>query len=102
MGLTFTRVPEGEDTFGGKNKVMTMDVTFDSSYPTGGEVISAASFGFKILFGLAVLGQNTAAALYTFNYDSQAGTLVALVGGSQVANTTDLSALTVRIRAFGQ
>lgn len=102
MALTFTRIPEGEDIFGGKNKVMTLDVTFDTSYVTGGMPIAPASFGMKFFFGLEVIAHNTAAALYFFNYDSQAGTLVALTGGAQVANATNLSTLTVRVRAFGQ
>lgn len=98
MGLTNVRVANGlgEDKWG-RAKINARDFTFDASYPTGGEVLSPESFGFKHLDGVEVIAYNAAAAPYEFKYDYATGKLMAYTGGSQVSNATDLSALTVRL-----
>lgn len=46
MGLTIARV-SGADTTWGNKKVKVRDITFDSSYPTGGESLTAADVGLR-------------------------------------------------------
>lgn len=83
-------------------------VTFDSSYPTGGEPLTAADLGFSDhATNLNVLGF---AGGYTLNYDAANAKLMAFwvdttVDGAamaEVANTTNLSAVTALVLAFGK
>ena len=79
-----------------------VDVTFDSSYLTGGEsfVVSdiAPNATAATAFDFVVAGSRTVPASNTFYYDYTNKTLMAFVitTGAQVANATDLSAATVR------
>lgn len=84
-------------------RVAAARVTFDSSYPTGGEAISAADLGLnKIDFVVAT------APGYVLNYLASTGKLLAYwvdttVDGAamaEVANTTDLSAVVANVLAF--
>lgn len=101
-----------------------VDIQMDSSYPTGGEAITPQQLGLNVIdFVLAspaagyiaefdhansklkmytptaahVHNENTAAS-YTQNADTDENTASA---ADEVANTTDLSAVTVRVVAMG-
>ena len=102
MALTIVRhgFPFPPGAFGGR-RMGYVDITFDSSYPTGGEPLVAADLGLGTIELLIPAQRNTAAALHTVNYDSQAHTLVALVAGIQVANAVNLATLTVRCFYIG-
>jgi len=78
-----------------------VDVTFDSSYPTNGEAITYASIkGLgSTLIGMWQIASNL--TTYQVFYDSTGGKLVAWDENSEVANTTDLSSLKVRMRFIG-
>ena len=78
-----------------------VDVTFDSSYPTGGEAITYASVkGLNSsLIGMWQIASNL--TTYQVFYDSTGGTLVAWDEDSEAPNTTNLSSLTVRMRFIG-
>lgn len=122
----------------GNGYAVTADVTFDSSYPTGGEALTAQQFGLTVIdFVLP-----SPAAGYIFEFDhansklkaftptavsmsgtagvagadntvvavsatsigvSGAGVAAAVKNAAaEVANTTDLSAVTVRVLAVGR
>lgn len=79
-----------------------VDVTFDASYPTGGEPLTAANLGFASILaihGEIVLG----AAVREVAYDRANAKLLAFAPGDlEVADTTDLSAVTVRLVVRGR
>lgn len=56
MALTLTAVANGAYVVGNK-KFRTYDVTFDSSYPTGGESLTPANVGLKKI--VQVIGDGT-------------------------------------------
>lgn len=83
----------------GDHRETVADVTFDTSYRTGGLAITPAQLNLSnVLFMLptvATTGQ-------TFSYDATNGRLLAFAGGSQVADATNLSTVTTRIVAHGK
>lgn len=127
MALTISN--RVETVFGNK-RAITCDIAFDSSYPTGGESLTAADLGMSIIdFCIAepkggrafvydranskLLAYNSAAIAthvhventagsYTQNADTAAGGAVAAAALAQTADTTNLASVTgVRILAFG-
>lgn len=107
MALTVTDVKLGVS---GNKFTRTLKVAFDSSYPTGGESLTKADMQFPDgvtvdQVQLSGLGGYTASYDYTnqkiivYNTDRASA---AAQAGQEVANTTNLSALTdVRIEAWG-
>ena len=108
----------------GNAYAITADITFDSSYPTGGEALAATTLG---LNGIDIMLCETASG-YMFQYDyansklkafypraaltgslavaDTAATLtddtdVAAAVGAEVGNTVDLHTVTVRVVAIG-
>lgn len=82
---------------GNTGAMIVGEIAFDNSYPTGGESITIPNA--EYVHDLAV----TAEGGYTFPWDksTSAPKVLAYSGSSQVANATDLSALTsVRFRAI--
>lgn len=55
MALTLAQISRPNSAISefqfGEFKCRIMDVTFDASYPTGGEVLTAASLGWNYLYG---------------------------------------------------
>lgn len=106
LSVSITRT----DTVGRYTKYKTGTITFDSSYATGGETLSASACGFpsKVEFI-----QATNSAGYIFEYDytngklkayytSKSGTITSPgLPGPEVAASTDLSSVTCRFIAFG-
>jgi hypothetical protein len=82
------------------------DVTFDNSYATGGEPLTAGDLGLaSIVFAAAM-----SAGGYVFSYDVLNSKLLAYRGDNangsvgpmiEVANAVDLSAVTTRVMALG-
>ena len=81
-------------------------VTFDSSYPTGGESLVAADLDLDSI----ELVIAPSASGYIFEYDYSAHKLKALYGDNnnasdgpliEVPNTTDLSAISTRVLVIG-
>jgi hypothetical protein len=109
MAQTYTRLPDGEDVFGRK-RVKAMEVTLDASYPAGGYLIAPGDVGMKFVYGIAVIGGNTASGAYTYTFVAAAGkgniggnmALRVFSGGTEVANATDLHTVTLRILPIGQ
>lgn len=106
MALTITPVA-GAKSVSGTIREEFFDVRFDSSYPTGGEVVTPRDFGLLALYGISIVGGNTAAMPYrvAFNLAPTVPTdplrLYVETAGAQVANGTDLSTLTFRVRVTG-
>ena len=104
MAITSTRSPRNV-AGGQKQRIAT--ITFDSSYPTGGEPITAADLGLssqiEFVFcqtlnaGYVVAwdGSKTAPKLKVFQQSAATSAL------TEVPNTTNLSTLVVHVLAFG-
>jgi len=92
----------------GDLRLVTGTVAFDSSYPTGGESITAAAFGLGVVDFLIA----NASGGYVFFWDSANSKLIAYYADYnaagdgaliQVPDTTDLSALTaIPVLAIGR
>ena len=105
MPLTITPVA-GAKSVSGTIREEFFDVTFDSSYPTGGEVVTPRDFGLLALYGISIVGGNTAAMPYrvVFNCLPGAGNPLKLyveTAGAQVADNGSLAGVTVRVRVTG-
>ena len=102
MALTLNKTAEW---VAGDRRMKVFDVTFDASYPTGGEPVSLADLGFsgEVSF---LLAEPTGG--YSFEYNPAAGTLLAYrtgainAPGEQVPNTTNLATINTRVFAIGR
>jgi len=95
-----------ENTVMGNKRVSTADVVFDSLYPTGGELVTAAQLSLSaVTHATAVISVpddaiGTTAARYVVStskiivYDDDDTP-------AEVASTADLAGLTVRLVAYG-
>lgn len=117
MALTFTFLGDDNSQFG-NIPVRFANVALDNSYPTGGYAVNGGNFGGAAtggyqtanngLRGLAFIGQNTAAAGYVVQYNSQTGKIqvfvmpAAATAGPLVEATaaTNLSTLTLNALAY--
>lgn len=95
------------DSVGRYTKYVTGTITFDSSYPTGGEPLSVSNI--KLSSKVEFI-QVSPADGYVFEYDYSNGKVIAYdttsdatapAPGKEVANTTDLSAVVCNFIAFG-
>lgn len=75
-------------------------ITFDSSYPTGGEAVTAADFGFGSQL-IELLVFPTGAEVPVFDKTNKK-VLLYTADGTQAANTSDQSAVVVRYMAIGR
>lgn len=94
MALTITNMQPG---VAGNKRHNFCDVTFDSSYATGGESLTPAMLGLSAVDKVnatSVGGRN-------FPYDRANQKLQAYASTTEVANTTDLSAVTTRVEVWG-
>lgn len=55
MALVLTKLADSEDIWG-KHRVSIWDITGDTSYPTGGTVVTAAQFAMRRLYGMKNIG----------------------------------------------
>lgn len=100
MALTIANVKKNVD---GATREAILDITFDSSYPTGGEsfVVSDVdpSQATGMAFDFVSASSRKVPASNNFYYDYTNKTLMAFVitTGVQVADTTDLSAAVCRV-----
>lgn len=90
----------------GALRTKTVNVTFDSSYPTGGEAFSTSDLGFGTVFYVEVLPT----AGYVFEYVASTGKIKAYwvdtttdgAAMAEVANTTNLSTVTAIVKVVGK
>ena len=89
---------------GTASKYVIKRIQLDSSYPTGGEALSPSTLGFNVIHMVIC---DTEDSGYIAQYDYTNEKLAMYEAGAdaaaldEVANTTDLSAVYVRILAYG-
>lgn len=77
-------------------------VVLDSSYPTGGSVLTPAQLGLSsVLFSNDQLVAQGAGGIASVNYNQTTGKIQAFAGTAEIANATNLSANTAQIQAYG-
>jgi hypothetical protein len=112
MALTVTvQDPPVFAEFTGQKGFKRAVVVFDSSYPDGGEPITAANVGLGSLENMQITCDQDFAVGggYVVEWDKTAGTLRVLATGAaagaildEEAAATDLSALSCNVLAFGK
>lgn len=112
MSLTIAKVA-GADTVFGNKRVKVRDVTFDDSYPTAGESLTAADVGLKkiqwvVPCGVASDSDGTGGTLgVAVRYDHSSSKLQAFESAGdgdsfdEVGSTNSLANYTVRLMIFG-
>lgn len=91
----------------GNQRVLSVDVDFDSSYTAGGESVSASDVGLGTINTVSI-SSGLSAGGYAPRWDHEAGTLMMYQDGgadspsSEVADAADLSGETVRITVRGR
>lgn len=102
MALTFTTV---SSNVVGAQRLNVINVTFDASYPTGGEVITPANMGMRARIDTVIGGASPyGAGAYVIQYDASGPYLkaISVADGAEAGDTTDLSAMTVNVIAIGE
>lgn len=94
MALTYDTAPRVE--YEGNMRVWYGSITFDSSYPTGGEALSLASLGFSRQVFSVVAGPTTTGHVGVWDLSKTAPKLLAFIGAgsaalAEVSNGTNLS-----------
>lgn len=105
MAVTTSRVVL--PTVPGAERYTVTDVTFDASYPntggTIGEPLTAADLGLSVVtHAFCVPKVNGTGSVVGAAYDIAGAVLKAYAAAAQIANTTDISAVTVTVWAFGR
>ena len=91
-------------TIGGASKFTIKRIQFDSSYASGGESLTAANLGMTAIHIVIAQAEDSG---YVAQYDYTNSTLALYEAGAdaaaldEVANTTDVSAVYVRVLAYG-
>jgi len=78
-----------------------VNITFDSSYATGGEAIVYSDIPG---LGASLTGLSSIASTheeFTYQYDSTNGTIAVHAVGAEVAASVDLSGVTTKFRFYG-
>lgn len=100
MAVTVTDIAPPQSV--GQYKEKIVDILFDSSYPTGGETLTAATLGFTEVLAMHI-ENTTGAVVRSSKYLKSTGKLLAYAPGDlEVADTTDLSAVTIRAVVRGR
>lgn len=87
----------------GAGRITVTDVTFDSSYPTGGESLTAADLKLtQVDFAIATVKVAGTGSVTNVRYDVANQKLLAYAAAAQIANATDLSAVSATVVAFGR
>jgi len=107
MALAITVPGNASDMVGvpGNNKYVIKRVQFDSSYVTNGESLTATQLGLESLHIMFISMENSG---YVAQYDYANEKVLLYEAGAdgaildEVGNTTDVSAVYVRILAYGR
>ena len=112
MALTITPV-RGAHTVGGTMRGEMFDITFDTSYPTGGYAVTARDFGIgAAIFGIIEAGQGLVAGTattvnYKLGYDPGTKKIQLFVSAAdtvaltEVAAAVNLATRKIRVLVFG-
>lgn len=101
MAVTVSRAnnPQVE----GARRVTVTNVTFDSSYPTGGEPLTFSDLGLtSVEFAVATLKTGGTGSVVQVWYDTANQKLKAYVAAAEVTAATDLSAIVAQVVAWGR
>ena len=108
MALTIASPSNARDTTGvpGDMKYVIKTITFDSSYPTGGESISATDVGLESI-ALVMFSADKNGFVFQFDYTDSKIVIYsagadAEDGLDELANTTNASAVVVRAIFYGR
>lgn len=96
MALTFI---QRHNFVSGDRREAIFDVTFDNSYPTGGEAITPRDFG---LTSLDYIDSNQAPGGKSVSWDPVNKKLLVFSGATEATNASDQSTLTIRLHATGR
>lgn len=102
MALTVVNTdPDNRIDVEGSRRVFRGTLAFDSSYPTGGEAITAATFGLSVLHHVQVsaTSRNGAKLVTWDNVNSKLQVWTALT--TQAGDGTDQSSVVVAVTAVG-
>lgn len=87
----------------GAQRMTVTEVTFDNSYPTGGEPLTASDLGLTgVDFAIATIKTAGTGSVTAVFYDIPNAKLKAFAAAAEIANTTDLSAVTAQVFAVGR
>ncbi len=102
MALTFTKTADGVM---GDHRFWAGVVAFDAdTFPTGGELVTAANFGFQISVEWVLVGVHSAlVTTRTVGYDPSTKKLVVIIQDSTPAESaeSEVAIVDVPIMAFG-
>jgi len=100
MALTLTKV---QHRIGLNSRIHVYDVTFDSSYPTGGEAVAASDFKLDSIDAIfPTFSGATAANGRIVTFDPTNSKLLVWTGvATEAANASDQSAVTARVIVVG-
>lgn len=106
MALTITKttdpVTAGPMAVMGDRRVCWGTITFDSSYPTGGEAVAAADFGFDQQLDHVMIDPPTGGnRIVTYDRANKKLMLFTAVG-TEAANASDQSSIVVPFLAIGK
>lgn len=99
MAATIRKVPDTADVTQ-KSRTQMIEITGDTSYPSGGYPISGPNAGMSRIDGMFTIGSS--AAGYKAVYDYVNKKVLFYSNGSQVANTTNISSITIRMKVLGR
>jgi len=111
MAVTPVVVTTGQPGIPGQNSahqlIRVIDVTFDSSYPTGGEALDFTTLGFASVQAVIDAGGITHGG-FVYDYDYTNSKILAYWTGAvvstalaEVTNATNMAAFTVRLVVIG-
>ncbi len=99
MALTLTKVASGVK---GNQRYWQGNIQFDSSYPTGGEAITAASFGMHTIKAVSVTGGvDTEDRVVQWDQANSKLEVIVMSTGAQAANASDQSAVDCNVVVDG-
>jgi hypothetical protein len=106
MGLTVTKYSDPTTAAApfiiGDRKMVLGTITFDDSYPTGGEAVVPADFGFEAQVDAVLVGMDAAGArLVTYDRANQKIVLFTAVG-AEAADESNQSTIVVPFLAIGK
>ncbi len=84
----------------GALKAVFANITFDSSYPTGGEAIAATDIGLARIDGCVAAGQAAGSRLFQWDQTNKK-LLVFTAVGTEAANASDQSTIVADFIFFG-
>lgn len=83
----------------GNRKIVLVDITGDTSYPTGGSALTPAQLGLR---RVEYADTPQAVGGVSFTYDRTNNKVLSFTGGTQTTNATNQSAISVRMMFIGK